>query len=410
MQKHLKNQVFTGSNGKKSVYDLAIPEQWNGILIIFLHGYMGYKDWGCWNLVSDYFTVRSFGFLKYNVSHNGGTLDNPIDFDDVESFSRNTYMREIEDFQAILAEVEKSFDQIPVIYLIGHSRGGGIALLQSDNGFVKKTATWAAISDIGSRFPSGKEFNAWREDGYYFKKNGRTNQQMPHHFSQYESFLANKDRLNIMNYCKNSVIPTLVIHGTHDTSVKPKEGKDIARWLDTDLILIENEQHTFGSSQPWEKDVLPDGLEQVCVKTYRFFEDIEEETDDLKERLSLISELVKLAKVDRTVRDTEYNFLLAIASQLGISRKNFERVFNEFIEFHPPKLELDRIVQFQRLILMMHVDSDPSEDELVMIKDLGMRMGLHPMAIEEVLKIKDQYINHIIPADRLIEIFKLFHN
>ncbi len=126
MQKEIKNAVFKGANGKNSLYDLAIPNQWNGKLIIFIHGYMGYKDWGAWNLVSDYFSNQSFGFLKYNTSHNGGTIENPIDFDDLDAFAENNYSKEVHDFEGIIQVVQEEFEISPEIYIIGHSRGGGI--------------------------------------------------------------------------------------------------------------------------------------------------------------------------------------------------------------------------------------------------------------------------------------------
>ena len=94
----LNNEIYTGAKGRESLFDLTVPTNWNNKLIIFLHGYMGYKDWGCWNLVQAYFNNYEYGFLKYNVSHNGGTVENPIDFSDLEAFSENTYMNEIRDF------------------------------------------------------------------------------------------------------------------------------------------------------------------------------------------------------------------------------------------------------------------------------------------------------------------------
>ena len=48
---NLKNQIYTGANGRKSLLDIVVPVNFNGRLILFIHGYMGYKDWGCWNLV-----------------------------------------------------------------------------------------------------------------------------------------------------------------------------------------------------------------------------------------------------------------------------------------------------------------------------------------------------------------------
>ena len=48
---------------EKLLIDLSIPQINNGKLIIFIHGYMGYKDWGCWNLVERYFNKRIILFL-----------------------------------------------------------------------------------------------------------------------------------------------------------------------------------------------------------------------------------------------------------------------------------------------------------------------------------------------------------
>ena len=43
---------------------------------------MGFKDWGAWHLVQDFFTNKGYAFCKFNLSHNGGTVENGIDFPD----------------------------------------------------------------------------------------------------------------------------------------------------------------------------------------------------------------------------------------------------------------------------------------------------------------------------------------
>lgn len=128
------------------------------------------------------------------------------------------------------------------------------------------------------------------------------------------------------------------------------------------------------------------------------------------ERKSLLAELIKMAKADKEIRDVEFNFLLAIASQLGVTKDEFKELFEQYIEFLPPKLEFDRILQFQRLVLLMNVDMEIDESELLYIKNLGIRMGLHPSATEEVLRRMHDYENKVIPPEKLIEIFKTFHN
>jgi uncharacterized protein len=261
---NLKNQHFSGAANKQSLIDLVIPEDFNGKMILFIHGFMGYKDWGAWNLMQDFYTSKGFGFCKYNVSHNGTTIDNPTEFNDLIAFANNSYTKELEDLTSALNWLENQFDELPKIYLVGHSRGGGVALLGSKDERVYRVVTLAAISSIEKRFPEGKQLQVWETQGTKYTLNGRTNQKMPQLFSQYEDFIANKELLDIQKACETSTKRTLVIHGDADTSVEIKEGHDIANWLKTRLFEIEEADHTFGAKEPWDSTELPEHLEKVC--------------------------------------------------------------------------------------------------------------------------------------------------
>tara|TARA_R110002072_G_scaffold302097_2_gene483839 strand:+ start:24109 stop:25344 length:1236 start_codon:yes stop_codon:yes gene_type:complete len=408
MQSDLINEIFKGANSRQSLYDLSIPKNWNNKLIIFIHGYMGYKDWGCWNLVSDFFVKEGYGFLKYNVSHNGGTIDNPIDFDDLDAFSENNYSKEIEDFEAILKVVENSFEKISEIYLIGHSRGGGIALLQSQNEQVDRICSWAGIASIVSRFPTGKQLEAWRNNGFYIRENGRTKQQMPHSYSQYEDFLQNKTRLNIEKYCRDSKKPTLVIHGEEDQSVTIEEGREIADWIGTELIPIACAQHTFGAKQPWERNELPEELLVVCKLTLQFFElKFKNDRNLHQEKMSLLSDLVKLARADQLIKTSEIEFLTYIAIQLGINDKDFNKIIHEDIDFVTSKSKADRILQFQRLILLMNIDGEINDREISFLMETAVKMSLSPEAVKNVLKKMKANNGQALDINDLQDIFSV---
>lgn len=129
-----------------------------------------------------------------------------------------------------------------------------------------------------------------------------------------------------------------------------------------------------------------------------------------EEKKSLLIQLIKLAEVDAAMKQAEYDFLIIIAQQLGVSEDEFNKLFDTYIDFKPPAFEFDRILQFQRLVLLMNVDLDIDRTELQYIRDLGMRLGLRPLATEEILKSMHEYPNKVVPAQRLIEIFKTFHN
>ncbi len=132
--------------------------------------------------------------------------------------------------------------------------------------------------------------------------------------------------------------------------------------------------------------------------------------DEKNEKLSLLKELVKLANSDKNLKQAEYDFLSAIAIQLEITPEDFIKVFEENISFQPPKLEGERILQFQRLILLMHIDQSVDGEQLRIVRELGIRMGLNPSATNKVLERMNDFDGGIIPPHELIAIFQAYHN
>ncbi|MCG8575567.1 MAG: lysophospholipase [Flavobacteriales bacterium] len=270
-----KDKVYEGSEKRKSLFDCQIPEGAKAV-VIFVHGYKGYKDWGAWNLVQKRFINAGFGFVKFNMSHNGGTVGNSIDFPDLDAFGRNCYSYELDDLHTIIQETHRMIHQeleltIP-IYLLGHSRGGGVSVLAAaENDKIAKIISLAGISDIGSRFPEGDLLDDWKIAGVQHVKNARTNQMMPHFYSFYEDFERNVDRLNIEKAATSLKIPFLQIHGDMDVSVSISEGMRLAQWTNTRLSVIKGAEHTFGTKQPWNSNEIPDDMEKVIEKAIEFF-------------------------------------------------------------------------------------------------------------------------------------------
>ena len=130
----------------------------------------------------------------------------------------------------------------------------------------------------------------------------------------------------------------------------------------------------------------------------------------MKEKLSLLRELIKLARCDHKVREQEYEFLLTIAQSINVSKEDFDSLFEKHIEFMPPESEFDRILQFHRLVLLMNVDQETSDLEIKFIKDIGIRLGLNPFATNQVLAEMNLYPEKVIPPEKLIEIFKAYYN
>lgn len=269
------DKIYRGADDRQSLYDCIIPKGAKAV-VIFIHGYKGFKDWGCWNILQRCFVDHGFGFVKFNLSHNGGTTQQKIDFPDLEAFGRNTYSKELFDIHVITNETDRLIKQelelnIP-IYLLGHSRGGGDAVLYAaSDKRIQKVISLAGISDIGSRFPVGEELEFWKEEGVRFVENTRTNQMMPRYFSMYEDFIGNQESLNIERAARSLDIPFLQIHGDMDTSVSIHEGIELADWTNTELKIIKGADHTFSSCQPWDLSTIPEDLEKAIEAMFVFF-------------------------------------------------------------------------------------------------------------------------------------------
>ncbi len=247
-------------------------------IIIFCHGYKGFKDWGAWDLVGKEFAKNDFFFLKFNFSHNGITIKDPIDFTDLEAFGNNNFSHELNDLERVLKyissdkSVSKKIDLSKII-LIGHSRGGGIcAIKSSENKNIKGLITWAGVSDFKKRFNEGsKEFSEWKKKGVKYIQNGRTKQLMPHFFQFYSDFKKNEKKYNIKSAVSKLEIPYLIIHGDKDNAIDIKEAYDLVSWNNKNKIsIIKNANHTFGSKHPWESEKLPDELNQAIKSSIEF--------------------------------------------------------------------------------------------------------------------------------------------
>ena len=273
----ISNENYIGSAGRTSLIDLEIPQNFNGNLIVFVHGYMGFKDWGPWNLMQTYFVERGYGFCKYNMTHNGTTPEHPMDFVALEAFGNNCYSYEKKDLLHVLDWLERRVDLSKCsLHLVGHSRGGGIALLCSDDHRVSTVTTLAAISSIAKRFTFPDEtMEEWQKLGVRFVRNGRTNQDLPHYFSQYIDFQNNTKELTIQTACERIKKPLLLIHGDKDESVSISEGYDLALWSGNKLSVIQNATHTFGGSHPYDEKMLPKQIEDCCKSIVLFLQNHE---------------------------------------------------------------------------------------------------------------------------------------
>ena len=274
-----KNNVLRRSNSKPIVWDAFYnktdkPKP----LVIFCHGYKGFKDWGSWDLMANAFKNANLFFVKFNFSHNGGTVEKPIDFPDLEAFGNNNYSKELKDLNDMINFLLSNSNTLKreinpnSITVIGHSRGGGITSIKaSEDSRITKLITLASVCNFGKRTSTTGNLEQWKKDGVKYVLNGRTKQQMPHFYQFYEDFIANETRLSIEKAVNKITIPHLIIHGLEDTSIDVEEAKKLHSYnKNSELFLVEKANHVFNSKHPWTESTLPHELDIVIKKSIDF--------------------------------------------------------------------------------------------------------------------------------------------
>lgn len=253
--------------GNVHVPDAAV----NAPVLVIVHGFKGFKDWGAFPAIADDFARNGIVTVRFNFSLNGIGDDDTV-FTELEKFRRNTYTRECEDLADVIDRLVEG-DLLPAgadrshIALLGHSRGGGIALLHaSRDRRVRAVAAWASVSTFDRWGPQLKA--QWRERGLLEVMNQRTKQKMPLGLELLEDFERNHDTLDVPRAVSRLTIPLLIVHGEQDVSVPVEEAhvlRDAADPASTTLHIIPAADHVFGAQHPYAG--MPDLMQQAIDRT-----------------------------------------------------------------------------------------------------------------------------------------------
>lgn len=276
---HSPNVVLQGLHGRQFLADITYKSDGTKKpVVIFSHGYAGFKDWGPFNAIAHELAENGLVVVKYNFSHNGTTVGDPYNFVDLEAFGNDNFSIELDDLKVVIdwvcSDDFPAYDEANALQLslLGHSRGGGISILKArEDVRVKKLCTWNSVNEFG-KFWTPERFEEIKREGVIYLRNGRTQQMMPIKWQMYEDYYKHKDRLYIPDAVKEIQMPFLIIHGKQDETVPVEYAMEMHRWNSTaKLLIVENGNHTFGGKHPWTEDSLPATLQQVTDVTAKFF-------------------------------------------------------------------------------------------------------------------------------------------
>ena len=241
--------------------------------VLLVHGFKGFYRWGFFPELSRRLAAAGLAAVSFNLSGSGVGPDLET-IDDDDGFEANTYSRELEDIRVVRESVEAA--KWSSIHpqrggILGHSRGGGMAILHaSQRPGLLALVTWSAIDRVDRWDP--ESLPLWRSQGYLPVLNGRTGQTHRIGLGLLEDVELHSDQLDIIGAAAACTVPALLFHGLDDEAVPPLALERLAQAFPAGKATsrpLPGTGHTFDARHPLEQ--VPPALEQVLTETVTWF-------------------------------------------------------------------------------------------------------------------------------------------
>jgi alpha-beta hydrolase superfamily lysophospholipase len=202
-------------------------------LIVVIHGFKGFKDWGFFPWLSEYLCNSGFAVCRFNMSRSG-IGENPETFDRLDLFAGDTYSIQLADLATATHYAQSKYPGLPT-FLLGHSRGGGVAILGAyEVAGLSGVVTWSAIGHAKRWDEETKR--TWQAQGAS---------------AIFDDYDRNAAKFNIDAAVARIDVPMLIVHGGRDESVPVEESRALAaRAREANLVIVEEASHTYNAIHP----------------------------------------------------------------------------------------------------------------------------------------------------------------
>jgi dienelactone hydrolase len=225
-------------------------------VVVMCHGFKGFKDWGPFPAWGRYLAEAGFTSVLLNFSYNGVGPGASTEFTRLDRFADNTFMRELDDLEAVLTALVEGRIEAPAdadrLGLMGHSRGGAIVILHAAaDPRIRALATWSSVAGLIERF-SEKQRADWKRQGYTEIRNARTNQTMRLNRILYDDALAHRAGLDVKAAAARVAVPWLIVHAEDDAAVPLTEAEALRAAAPDAAFFEAGGGHTFGGRHPYD--------------------------------------------------------------------------------------------------------------------------------------------------------------
>lgn len=217
--------------------------------VVICHGFKGFKDWGFFPPVAE--RLARAGFLAVSFNFSGSGVGDGVVFDQPDRFAHQRPSADLSDLQTVCDWASK--EGSGWLGILGHSRGGGLAVLQAARDpRVKAVVTWAGI-DHFLRWDE-ETIRKWRRDGRIEVVNTRTGEVLVILGDALRDIEQNRDAIDVVAAAGRLRIPWLIAQGSADATVPVDVAHHLAASSGssrTELMIVEGGDHGFGAKHPW---------------------------------------------------------------------------------------------------------------------------------------------------------------
>lgn len=252
-------------------------------VIIICHSFMAFKEWGFFPVLASELARKGFVTVAFNFSRNG-VVGNGNRITDFTAFESNTFSQELADLKLVVDSIAKgvigkNLIDTERIALLGHSRGGGIAIVHTaSDERIKALVTLSSVATFDRWTNHQKEL--WRKQGFLPLAKDSTVSPLRLGLGLLNDLENNKEFLNLECAASKITVPWLILHGKADVTVQPKEAERLytaANKSTTELLLLDKVGHLYNAASQDEDnyqtlhhiiDVVSHWLQQKFMKEY----------------------------------------------------------------------------------------------------------------------------------------------
>jgi dipeptidyl aminopeptidase/acylaminoacyl peptidase len=256
--------TLTGADGAPIRGDLYLPDAARPPLVVLIHGFKGFKDWGFFPWLGHHMAQAGLAAACINLSHCGiGT--NPETFERLDLFERDTWGKRLFDIGQVLEAAghglltDKGEPNPSRLGLLGHSMGGGAALLTAArDARVRSVATLAGVAQA-NRIPDRIAREQLAALGHVAIENTRTKQTMRIGHAFFDEVWGHPEAFDILAAARRLDVPWLIVHGADDETVPLSEAHELLDAANdaprggenVRMLTLDGTGHTFGAGHPF---------------------------------------------------------------------------------------------------------------------------------------------------------------